>query len=166
MNQLFVLLPTSQAAHMPDSGTCAPPAGTGSHRYTWDAESRLTSVSTPAGRLVATYTYNALGQRTSSVGSGVPKYEYYDVFGNLAMIGNSQYPLQDFFPPVAGRNYGKYQYALTYYTHVNAQGSTMTDMFRPAVLRSSLIRDMSSTRQRLPSPQATTRFLCRGWRRH
>ena len=97
--------------------------------YTWDAEGRLASVASPYGSTVATYTYNALGQRVERSGSGVangPMDELYDAFGNRALIWNNgavwEYPV----PTVAGRNYVKYQNGHTYFLHTNPLGSTGT----------------------------------------
>jgi len=75
-----------------------------------------------------TYSYNALGQRVSRVGTNVPRgplYQYYDAFGNLAMQANTVTTTEDYFPPVAGRNYVEYSHA-TLYLHTNPLGSVGT----------------------------------------
>src|SRR5579863_9375728 len=90
----------------------------------------MTSVSSRAGTLVATYTYNALGQRVVRSGSGVPYggtlYETYDPFGRRALIHNGSYTAEDYFPLVGGRDYVKYQNNATYFLHANTLGSTGT----------------------------------------
>src|SRR5579863_10342222 len=90
----------------------------------------MTSVSSRAGTLVATYTYNALGERVVRSGSGVPYggtlYEIYDPFGRRALIHNGLYTAEDYFPLVGGRDYVKYQNNATYFLHTNTLGSTGT----------------------------------------
>ena len=82
-------------------------SGAGSHSYTWDAEGRMTSVGSPAGTTVATYTYNALGQRVERSGSGVPNGgtldEYHDAFGNLAEVFSSAVAIEYYVPSVGGQ---------------------------------------------------------------
>ena len=121
------------AGNMLQDGT-----GTGSHAYTWDGEGRMASVSSAPGTTVATYVYNALGQRVERTGSGVPnggtldEYEVYpersrrDAFGNRALIMNNSTNVEDYIPAVAGRNFVKYTRGHTYFMHTNPIGSTGT----------------------------------------
>ncbi|HEV2348773.1 MAG TPA: RHS repeat-associated core domain-containing protein [Terriglobia bacterium] len=51
--------------------------------------------------------------------------KYYDAFGNLAMQANTVTTTEDYFPPVAGRNYVEYS-AGTVYLHTNPLGSVGT----------------------------------------
>ena len=78
--------------------------------YTWDAEGRLTSILTPyLGSVIATYSYNALGQRVQASGTGVGAYpvvQDYDAFGNLGYHGDLTTWSYVPFPPVGGKVYG------------------------------------------------------------
>jgi RHS repeat-associated protein len=100
-------------------------------------------VSSPAGTVVATYQYNALGQRVQASGSGVgsnPVFQYYDAFGNLAYHGDLTTWGYAPFPPVAGKVYGKY-YGRTLFIHSNALGSTGTTTWQDGTWGNSEIYD-------------------------
>ena len=95
--------------------------GDGTHTYPWDAENRLQSVDN--GTTVS-FVYNALGQRVEKSAGGTNTEVAYDALGNT--IGFYVYPYftQDFFMPVAGRQFVKYQDGVTYFLHGNSLGST------------------------------------------
>jgi RHS repeat-associated protein len=104
-------------------------SATGTYDYTWDAEGRMTSVGSPgpAGNTIATYVYNALGQRVKRSGTGVtgsPLYETYDAFGNLAMVTSNSTLVEDLIGPVAGRVFAKYTPNGTFFLHADALGSS------------------------------------------
>jgi RHS repeat-associated protein len=127
------------AGNMTSDGT-----GTGSHSYTWDAEGRLTTIASPSGgSVIATYTYNALGQRVQASGSSIgsnPVFQYYDVFGNLGYHGDLTTWGYAPFPPVNGKVYGKY-YGRTLFIHSNALGSTGTTTWQDGTWGNSEIYD-------------------------
>jgi hypothetical protein len=54
-----------------------------------------------------------------------PLYEYYDAFGNLELQASTVTTTEDYFPPMAGRNYVEYSYA-TLYLHTSPLGSVGT----------------------------------------
>ena len=100
-------------------------SGSGTYSYTWDAEGRMGSVGSPAGTTVATYVYNALGQRVERSGSGVPSsplYEVYDAFGNLAFVTNNG-TMGESLIGLGGRNFAKYTPSGTFFLHADALGS-------------------------------------------
>jgi RHS repeat-associated protein len=118
--------------------------GTGSHSYTWDAEGRLATIASPSGgSAIATYNYNAVGQRVQASGTGVgpyPVFQYYDAFGNLGYHGDTVTWGYAPFPPVNGKVYGKY-YGNTLFIHSNALGSTGTTTWQDGSWVSSEIYD-------------------------
>ena len=86
----------------------------------------MLSVGSPAGTTVATYVYNALGQRVERSGSGVPSsplYEVYDAFGNLAFVTNNGTTGESLIG-LGGRNFAKYTPSGTFFLHGDALGST------------------------------------------
>src|SRR5437667_11079312 len=95
--------------------------GTGTHTYAWDAEGRLKSVDSGT---TASFTYNALGQRAVKALSSENIDALYDPFGNTMAYLNTSTVFQDFFPPLAGRAFAKYQSSATYFLHANSLGTT------------------------------------------
>ena len=97
--------------------------GDGTYTYQWDAEGRLASV---GGFATASFTYNALGQAAEkNISNGADYREmYYDPSGRMSLVGNNVTNLEDYFPAVGGRNYGKYESSKTYFMHSNPLGST------------------------------------------
>jgi len=101
-------------------------SGSGTYSYTWDAEGRMATVGSPAGTTVATYMYNALGQRVERSGSGVPSsplYEVYDAFGNLALV-TSNSTMEESLIGLGGRMFAKYTPSGTFFLHADALGAT------------------------------------------
>src|SRR5207245_5814225 len=74
----------------------------------------------------ASFTYNALGQAVEKNISNGSDYRemYYDPSGRMSLLGNNVTNLEDYFPAVGGRNYGKYQSSKTYFMHSNPLGNT------------------------------------------
>jgi RHS repeat-associated protein len=98
--------------------------GAGSHTFTWDAENRMASV-TVQSISTTTFVYNALGQRVKKNVGSTPQYYYYDASGNQAGVRNSAGSwTEEFFPPVAGINYVKYQNGSTYFLHTDMLATT------------------------------------------
>ncbi len=96
------------------------------YAYSWDAEGRLTSV-TQSGTTLATYTYNALGQKVDTTISGVNYYESrYDPAGNLlAYWSGFNLGWYEYLEPLAGRPLAMY-FDSEFYTefeHPNHLGS-------------------------------------------
>ncbi len=97
------------------------------YNYYWDGEGRLSQVTAPGGSTQGSYIYNALGQRVAKYNGSAGQWTdlLYDAFGNPLVTRNQQgTSLEIFLPPVAGRNYAKYEDSVTYYLHANNLAST------------------------------------------
>src|SRR3989442_456149 len=96
------------------------------HTYQWDAKGRLKTVDNGA---LASFTYNALEQRIEknlSNGHDYREYSYDPVYGEVYVVLSRITLLEDYFPPVGGKNYVKYQASATFFLHNNDLGSTDT----------------------------------------
>src|SRR5213594_1841018 len=78
--------------------------GTGTYSYTWNAEGRLATATTPSGGTSTTsFIYNALGERVQLLG---PTYTYnypFDAFGQEIGIHNSSSGWGHYTVEMAGR---------------------------------------------------------------
>src|SRR5438128_8531250 len=99
--------------------------GTGTYSYTWNAEGRLATATTPSGRTSTTsFIYNALGERVQLV---APTYTYnypFDAFGQEIGIHDSSSGWGRYTADIAGRRIFLSGSATRWLFHPNALGSS------------------------------------------
>src|SRR2546427_5620844 len=124
-NRISLIATTQTPSYDAAGNLTSDGTGTGTYSYTWNAEGRLATATTPSGGTSTTsFIYNALGERVQLV---APTYTYnypFDAFGKEIGIHNSSTGWGHYTVEMAGRRIFLSGSATRWLFHPNALGSS------------------------------------------